>query len=76
MLTEDEIRHYLAKMKDIVARHKAPDAPLASETITIDGQELNVFSKVPANLGELYALGANAADRTFLVYQDERFSFA
>lgn len=76
MLTEDEIRHDLAKMKDIVARHKAPDAPLAIETITIDGQELNVFSKVPANLGELYALGANAADRTFLVYQDERFSFA
>lgn len=76
MLTDDEIRRDLARLKDIVAAHKAADAELATETVTIEGQQLDVFSKIPRNLGALYELGMAAADKPFLVYQDERFSFA
>ena len=76
MMTDEEIRQDLAKLKELVAAHKAPDAPLATELIHIDGQELSVFSKVGRNLGEIYRLGLAVPDRTFLVYQDERFSFA
>ena len=76
MLTEEQIRQDLGKLREIGAAHKAPGAELETETISIDGQQFDVFSRVPNTLGELYALGLEAADRTFLVYQQERYSFA
>lgn len=76
MLTEEQIRQDLGKLKEIAAAHKAPGAALETESITIDGQQLDVFSHAPSNLGELYSLGLEAADRPFLVYQQERYSFA
>jgi acyl-CoA synthetase (AMP-forming)/AMP-acid ligase II len=76
MLTDDEIREDLGKLKGIVLAHKAPDAPLATNKITIDGIEYDVFSKVPRNLGGLFNLGLDCPDLPFLVYQDERYSFA
>ncbi|HAS49428.1 acyl--CoA ligase [Gammaproteobacteria bacterium] len=75
-LSEQQISDDLTQLKTIAAAHKAPGAPLATETISIDGQELDVFANVPANLHELYQLGLEAADQTFLVYQEERFSFS
>ncbi|MFK7863014.1 MAG: class I adenylate-forming enzyme family protein [Pseudohongiellaceae bacterium] len=75
MLTDEEILQDLEKLKDIVAAHKAADAPLAIHPEVIDGIEYNVFSKVPSNLFELYQLGKAAGDKTFLVYQEERFTF-
>ena len=75
MLTDDEIREDLGKLKDIVLAHKAPDAPLATHKTTIGGIEYDVFSKVPSNLSGLYDLGLAGADLPFLVYQNERYSF-
>ncbi|MFT4861722.1 MAG: long-chain acyl-CoA synthetase [Pseudohongiellaceae bacterium] len=75
MLTDNEIREDLGKLKDIVLAHKAPDAPLAIHKTTIHGIEYDVFSKVPTNLGGLYDLGLADPDLPFLVYQNERFSF-
>ena len=75
-MTDEEIRQDLAKLKELVAAHKAPDAPLSTAAINIDGQALSVFSKVGRNLGDIYRLGLAVPDKTFLVYQDERFSFA
>lgn len=75
-LSEQQISDDLTQLKTIAAAHKAPGAPLATETISIDGQELDVFANVPANLYELYQLGLEAADQTFLVYQEERLSFS
>ncbi len=75
MLTDDEIRQDLSKLKDIVAAHKAPDAPLATEKAIIDGIEHDVFAKVPINLGKLYDLALSQPELPFLVYQKERFSF-
>lgn len=76
MLSDDEILQDLGKLKDIVAAHKAPEADHATHTTVIDGIEMDVFSKVPENLGILYELGYQAADQDFLIYQDERFTFA
>ena len=75
-LSDQQISDDLDKLKTIAATHMGPGAALETETVTIDGQELSVFAHVPTNLGELYKLGLAFGDQTFLVYQNERFSFA
>jgi long-chain acyl-CoA synthetase len=75
-LSDQQISDDLGKLKTIAAAHMGPGAALETETVTIDGQELSVFAHVPTNLGELYKLGLEFGDQTFLVYQQERFSFA
>ena len=76
MLSDRELVADLEKLKTIVARMLAPESPFAIETTRINGVDLRVFSKVPHNLGAVYELGREAADKTFLVYQEERHSFA
>jgi len=75
-LSDQEISDDLGQLKSIAATHMGPGAALETETVTIDGQELSVFAHAPKNLGELYKLGLEFGDQTFLVYQQERFSFA
>ncbi|GJM12829.1 MAG: fatty acid--CoA ligase [Pseudohongiella sp.] len=75
-LSDQQIRDDLAQLKTIAAAHMAEGTELQTEAAIIDGQELSVFANVPNNLGELYQLGLEAGDLTFLVYQNERFSFA
>ncbi len=75
-LSEQQISNDLSQLKSIAAAHMAPGKPLEVETVTIDGLDLSVFAHAPKNLGELYKLGLEAGDQTFLVYQQERFSFA
>ena len=75
MLSDAEILEDLGQLKHIVESHKAPDAPLSVGSAIIDGNELPVFIKVPANLCELYRIGLTDADQDFLVYEAERYSF-
>ncbi|MEQ8315514.1 MAG: class I adenylate-forming enzyme family protein [Gammaproteobacteria bacterium] len=76
VLSDEQIREDLQKLKDIVAAHKAPGTPFATHTETIDGVDTTVFTNVPENLAALYALALENPELPFLVYQDERFSFA
>lgn len=76
MLSNEQIRSDLAKLKEIVRAHKAPEADLAIHQAEIDGIKYEVFSKTPRNLFELYKLGLQCADDTFLVYLEERYTFA
>lgn len=76
MLTDREIAADLEKLKEIATGMLAPESPFAIETTEIDGVELRVFSKAPRNLGAVYDLARNVADETFLVYLDERHTFA
>ena len=62
MLSDAEILEDLGQLKNIVESHKAPDAPLSVGSAVIDGHELPVFTKVPANLCELYRIGLTDAD--------------
>ena len=54
MLSDEQIRSDLAKLRDIVKAHKAPEADLAIHQEEIDGISYEVFSKAPRNLFELY----------------------
>ena len=76
MLSDEQIRSDLAKLREIVKAHKAPEADLAIHQEEIDGIRYEVFSKAPRNLFELYKLGLQAADDTFLVYLEDRYTFA
>jgi len=53
-----------------------PGGAFELTTATINGVEFPVFAHAPKNLGELYrgALAASA-NETFLVYEDERYTF-
>ena len=75
MLSDAEILEDLGQLKHIVESHKAPDAPLSVGSAIINGHELPVFTKAPANLCELYRIGLTDADQDFLVYEAERYSF-
>jgi long-chain acyl-CoA synthetase len=43
--------------------------------VPADGQTVRVFANAPANLGQIFA-GARGDDAEFLVYEDERWTFA
>ena len=60
-----------------VAQLTGPDGLFAMHDEEIDGQRLPVFDRTPTNLGELFAtLRTRPADDVYLVYEDERWSFA
>ena len=75
MLTAQQIEQDLIALKDIVIKLRSPGSPLAVTTKMINGIELPVFENVPKNLREVYLTGLQAADRDFLVYEQERYTF-
>jgi acyl-CoA synthetase (AMP-forming)/AMP-acid ligase II len=76
MLTAQQIEQDLAKLKNIVIKMREKTGPLGVKTVTIDGIEQTVFANIPQNLREIYKLSLNAADKEFLVYENERYTFA
>ena len=77
MLSHEEILQDLQALKEITLRHKAPEAEFAVSTAVINGVETPVFSKVAHNLHEIYLLATKQhAQLPFLIYQDQRYSFA
>jgi len=52
----------------------APGEPYALETKTIRGRAQKVFAHAPASLGEMFE--ATASDLPFIIYEQERISFA
>lgn len=76
MLTALQIEQDLASLKDIVIKLRSPGSPLATTTSVINGVEQTVFANTPQNLRGVYQQGLQAADKDFLVYEDERFTFA
>lgn len=75
MLSSQEIGQDLLKLKDIVADLKAPGSPLAVTTARINGLEQGVFANVETRLRDVYLKGLAIADKDFLVYQEERYTF-
>jgi len=76
MYSAAEVDNDLSKLRDIVIRHKSPEAPFAVGTALIDGIEHPVFTKMAPNLHELYRQSCVGSDLPFLVYDEERYSFA
>ncbi len=75
MLSPDQITRDLTLLRDIAIRHKGPGAPLETTTAVIDGVEQTVFARVEDNLRQVYARVRDVADRDFLVYESDRYTF-
>ena len=60
---------------DAVAALTGPGAPFATKEIELEGRTLEVFERTPKSLREVFETARERADDTFLVYEDERWSF-
>ena len=59
-----------------IALLSAPTSPYALEQKLIDGHELTVFTHAPRSLATLYAWSSIHDERTMMIYEDERYTFA
>lgn len=59
---------------DAVRQLTGPGEPYELETLTIRGQAVRAFKNAPRSLRELFE--QNLSDKTFIVYDDERLTFA
>ncbi len=59
-----------------VAALTAPGQPFALDTVTVQGVEYRNYAQMSANLGEYFKIMLGQGDKEFLVYQDERYTFA
>jgi long-chain acyl-CoA synthetase len=63
-------------LQQATAALTAPGAPFEMEEIEIRGVMTRVWKNAPGNLREVLDVTLNYADRTFLVYEDDRMTFA
>ena len=61
---------------DAVATLTAPGGFFALTKAEVRGQQLTVFERAPKSLRAIFAGARSRADMPFLVYEDERLSFA
>ena len=66
----------LRSLQEIEALLCAPGAPFEMDTVPIRGVPTRVWKNAPASLAALAAVGRSHGEATFLVYEDERVSFA
>jgi long-chain acyl-CoA synthetase len=66
------IQHYLATREEMTA----PGAPFEMSTIEVRGVPMRVFNSAPPNLRALWEIAPLHGDKTYLVYEDERLSYA
>jgi len=62
--------------EEAAAAITAPGAPYELETREVRGQALRCFVHAPNDLHVLYRQSLEHGDKTFLVYEDERYTFA
>jgi len=66
------IRHYLAARAEL----DAPGSPFATTTIDVRGVHLKAYAAAPANMRAIWEASAAHADKDYLVYEDERYTYA
>ncbi len=60
---------------EAIARVTGPGGPFEVEPAEIGGRRLVVFKETPPSMRALFDLARARGDQTFLVYEDERWSF-
>jgi long-chain acyl-CoA synthetase len=60
---------------EVTAEITAPGQVFEVVAATIRGIDHRVFANAPASLRDLFAIARGYGDRTFLVFEDDRFSF-
>jgi long-chain acyl-CoA synthetase len=66
----------MASYDEVAAQLTGPGAPFETHTIERNGYPVTAFKNVPATLREIFASARTRGEQTFLVYEDERRSFA
>jgi len=66
------IHHYLAARAEL----DAPGSPFATTTEVVRGVPLKVFAACPPNMRVLWENSAGHGDKDYLVYEDERYTYA
>jgi len=67
--------HYEA-LKKVWGELTAPGAPFEVETLSVRGSPMRAFKNAPRNIRDFWLSTAPFAERTYLVYGDERLSYA
>jgi len=67
--------HYDA-LKKVWAQLTATGAPFEVTTVEVGGVPVRAFKNAPRNVRDLWLSSAQFSDRTYLVYQDERITYA
>ena len=62
--------------EEAIARVTGPGSSFETTEAEIRGERLIVFKSTPPSLRALFAVARARGDQTFLVYEDERWSFA
>ena len=66
------IHHYLAARAEL----DAPGSPFATTTIEVGGVPVKAFAAAPPDLRVLWEMTAAHGDKDYLVYEDERLTYA
>lgn len=61
---------------EAVAQLTQPGGPFETKTIDVSGVPTSVFTNTPPSLRAIFDSARDRGDETFLVYEDERWSFA
>lgn len=64
-----------AKLNTAQQQLTGPGAPFEIERRQINGVELNTYTHAPGTVRDALAAGREHGDKTFITYQDERYSF-
>jgi long-chain acyl-CoA synthetase len=66
---------YLRQLDEAVSALTADGAPFALERVSVDGVAYRSYASLPPNMGAFFQLMRNHADKEFLVYREERYTF-
>ncbi|MCB1842796.1 MAG: long-chain fatty acid--CoA ligase, partial [Halioglobus sp.] len=66
----------IQRLDDTVAALTQEGQPFALNTVTLEGVEYRNYANMQRNLGEYYQVMLAHADKEFVVYRDERYTFA
>ena len=66
------IKHYLAARNELTSK----GGPFEVTTVEVRGIPLKAYANAPANLRVLWEASAAFADKDYIVYEDERYTYA
>ena len=64
------------ELQQVRAQMTGPDSMFAVSEIEVRGETVKTFTNAPASLREVWALAAMHGDKTYLIYEDESWSYA
>ena len=66
------IQHYLAARAEL----DSPGSPFATTTIEVRGLKLKAYAAAPPNMRAVWEASAGHAEKDYLVYEDERYTYS